>query len=293
MQRRKNIFNPFSFHFPASSMKCKTPCRFTLIELLVVVAIIAILAGLLLPVLNQAKQAALGTHCLSNFSNLGKAGMMYVDDNRNFFCAAPDLYVAYSTTSSHGLAPYLMPRLDSTSTAPIGGWHQDKTTLKMTFNKFACPARNPSRIFSSKNAIVAYTIKTWPRRVYGIGTNLFINGGWGTPKAIVSTVSRVTKPSRTSLNLESSGYGVFGGRVGTTASFHIPVAPHGPGAEPYDGPTDTYLPTPNRVNVNFCDGHAVTMPLKRIPLKGGRGPTYGSSFWKPFWSNDYKYYDTW
>ena len=76
--------NKFSTLIPTHSLLGRKR-SFTLIELLVVVAIIAILAGMLLPALNQAKQKAYQTGCISNLKTLGNITMIYMDDNREYF----------------------------------------------------------------------------------------------------------------------------------------------------------------------------------------------------------------
>jgi len=54
-----------------------------LVELLVVVAVIATLAGLLLPALARAQQRARQTACTSNLRQLGLALMQYAGDHRD------------------------------------------------------------------------------------------------------------------------------------------------------------------------------------------------------------------
>ena len=65
------------------SAKDMRRCGFTLIELLVVIAIIAILAAILLPVLDHSKATAQGAQCMNNHKQLVTAWIMYCHDNND------------------------------------------------------------------------------------------------------------------------------------------------------------------------------------------------------------------
>jgi prepilin-type processing-associated H-X9-DG protein/prepilin-type N-terminal cleavage/methylation domain-containing protein len=151
-------------------------CSFTLIELLVVISIIAILASMLLPALNKARQKARAASCKSQLKQISMAGINYTMDNEGYF--SPPGWCPEDKRWYNLVSKYL--EKSTTGDNPLYLCPEDKIT-------------HPPYHYTNRSD-----------RTYGM--NKFLNGLYeeGTAR-----INRVTKASRTAF-FADQGFSVYG-----------------------------------------------------------------------------------
>jgi len=124
-----------SFH-GKRKFSLSTAHGFTLIELLVVIAIIAILAAILLPTLQKARERGRSSSCTSNLRQYGTALQQYADANDGVLIPQRDCNNTYVHGWSASLRKTAVPNVSEEA------WKAGNSIN-------GCPSRDPERIGTS------------------------------------------------------------------------------------------------------------------------------------------------
>ena len=154
---------------------------FTLIELLVVIAIIAILAAILLPALNSARQSGVKASCINNLKQNATGIFMYTDANEDYMPLPYKRWV-WGTLISETLGlGNTLPNLTAAD-RDLTGKPYDSTYRMPTDPIFICPAQGLNykveQLSPTANAPIVKTITYRPTVCEAADAEKGVSGGW-------------------------------------------------------------------------------------------------------------------
>ncbi|MDO4575126.1 MAG: DUF1559 domain-containing protein [Planctomycetia bacterium] len=148
---------------PAAAVVCRPHPAFTLVELLVVIAIIGMLVGLLLPAVQQAREAARVMQCNNHLKQMGLAALNHESSTRKlpsggwspYWDGDPDMGLGPGQAGSWGYS--LLPFMEQNALFQLGADGKvEKSTEQCTgaeergktpLGFFYCPSRRATKLY--------------------------------------------------------------------------------------------------------------------------------------------------
>lgn len=160
---------------PAQWIRHQERAGFTLIELLVVIAIIAILIALLLPAVQQARDAARRTQCKNNLKQIALALHNYQSTHNVF---PPSFCIGAATGGTWSIHARILPFLDQANAFAIADLNQSYSVPPNSTNGIT-ELRVPGYVCPSEiKATLRVSTSTPPGANHFPSTYAFNGGSW-------------------------------------------------------------------------------------------------------------------
>jgi prepilin-type N-terminal cleavage/methylation domain-containing protein len=154
---------------------------FTIVELLVVIAIIGVLAAMLLPAVNSAREAGRRNSCANNLRQIGHASLQYLEQFKVF----PPAQMRNGTPPKkadpiiHGYFVHILPWLeerairDQYTLSKTIAWNHSSNAaaIKMNVATFICPSVGEIREAVSDYAVIISVERNYYQQIMGVSVS--------------------------------------------------------------------------------------------------------------------------